>query len=219
MLLAVPFGTIPSVGPQGPPGVQGPQGPFGAGVAGPQGSPGSSLPGPQGNIGVGTQGPQGFVGAGIQGPAGPQGQVGTSPAATISATATPTATLGFFGSEPTWGILSQFHRVTRTGGIVSYQTRFTVRGQTNVDLAQVLYMEFVLPKATFGTPVLVNPPGTFLTIGAGYFSTPLTATSASVSLESQTVTDCTYRCFFIDGGILPANTDILFEFTCTWFTQ
>lgn len=219
MLLAVPFGTIPSVGPQGPPGVQGPQGPFGVGNQGPQGSTGLSLPGPQGSVGLGVQGPQGSVGAGSQGPTGQQGEAGDSPVGPISATATPVAILRPSAANPTWAFVEQFHRVTRIGGLVSYQTRFTVNGQTNYNLGSVLGMDFVLPKATFGTPIFPNTPDTTLTNGAGYVSATLTPTRTSVGLMSQTATDCTYRCFNVGGGTLPANTDIDFEFTCTWFTQ
>lgn len=216
MLLATPSRTPSSVGAQGPPGAPGPQGPIGLSVAGPQGFPGSGVQGSQGNPGANLPGPQGDVGVGTQGSAGPQGFAGASPDGTPTATATPVATLGLVTG---WAILEQFHRVTRTGSTVAYQTRFTIRGPSNYDLAQLAYMEFVLPKATFGSPIPVPNPGNQITYGSASVNGGAFSCLGYVVLSTETPTDFTYQCFYSEGGILPANTDVVFEFNCVWFTQ
>lgn len=230
MLLAIPFGSSSTVGPQGPPGVRGPQGPFGlgtqgpqgapgAGIAGPQGFPGAGIQGPQGATGVGVQGPQGNVGVGSQGPQGIQGATGNSPAGAISATATPSATLNLAGNPPDWVILSQFNRITRAAGIVSFQTRFTIRGTTPYNAAQFITIDILLPHATFGTPRRLNLGDDTIASGPSYVSTQTTPTRSGVDIILTTPGDDTYQCAFGFTGTLPANTDIIVEYDCTWSTQ
>lgn len=237
MLLGVRGDLDASAGPQGPPGAAGPQGPPGVALPGPQGVPGvgtqgsQGIPGvgtqgPQGATGVGTQGPQGFPGVGIQGPQGapgsgpqgaqgPQGATGTS-FSTPQATDVPVFTL--VQAPVDWAILAQLGRVTRVGSIVSLQTSIDIQGTAPYTDPTVIF-EFVLPKATFGTPS--NLTGSVVTNGihAYVYSTTTVQAEASILLQSQDATTVTYRYV---GSITPpllANTSHAFRYNCTWCSQ
>lgn len=211
MLLAVRADLNSAAGPQGVPGAPGPQGPPGIGIQGPQGAAGVGTQGPQGAPGVGTQGPQGAPGVGTQGSQGPQGVAGTSPAPVAEATATPTQTLVL--PDPTWAITQQGSRVTRAGSIASFQTQFVLEGTTIYNGSSVI-VDFVLPKATFGTPVPLNSPGNILTNGS---CTP--NNEAIVILQAQDATTVTYRYVATITPPLAANTPVTFGFDGAWYTQ
>lgn len=216
MLLAVRGDLNSAAGPQGVPGAPGPQGPPGIGLQGPQGQPGAGTQGPQGDPGVGTQGPQGATGIGTQGSQGPQGVVGTSPAPIVESTTTPTLTL--VQPDPDWAITQQGSRVTRVASIASLQTQFVVEGTTIYNGTTVV-VDFVLPKATFGTPVPLNSPGNVLTNGNHYDVSGTNLNEASVILQSQDATTVTYRYTATIVPPLAANTPYTFGFNGSWYTQ
>lgn len=226
MLLAVRANLNSTTGPQGVPGAPGPQGPPGVGIQGPQGMtvvgsqgtqgvPGVGSQGPQGAPGIGTQGPQGSPGVGTQGNQGPQGIAGASPPALPEATATPTMTL--IQPSVTWSITQQGSRVTRLGSIVTLQTFFVLQGSTIFNGTEVI-VEFVLPKATFGTPVPLNSPGNVLTNNVYSFGdSTLTLKEASVILQSQDATNVTYRYIPTVTPPMSNGSPFQFRFNCNWY--
>ena len=211
MLLGVRSDLGGASGPQGPPGAAGPQGLPGIGIQGPQGPTGVGTQGFQGVPGVGVQGPQGATAVGAQGSQGPQGVAGTSPAAIVDGTATPTLTL--IQPAADWSITQQGCRITRIGSIAALQSEFVIEG-TTIYNGTTIEVEFVALKADVGTPIPLDSPGNILTNGRGTIDD-----EASVVLQSQDATTVTYRCILTITPPLAANTPFTFGFSGTWYTQ
>ena len=241
MLLAIRSDLAAGSGPQGPPGlpgqqgapgigIQGFQGPTGVGTQGPQGIPGVGTQGPQGAAGVGTQGPQGLpgvgtqgaqgaAGVGVQGAQGPQGPQGASSSPLAVATLVP----ALFVSRPVtqWSLSDQGVRVTRTGNIVSLQLRAVYRG-TAVAAASTFSLQFSLPVATFGSPVVLGAPS--LQISCGAYRDPTTGLSNLFEVDAFSFSPgppAQYTYEVINTIVPPAaaNTDYPVLIDCTWYTQ
>lgn len=225
MLLAKPSGLQPTIGPQGEPGPAGPQG---IPAAGPQGPQGASLAGPQGTQGqsnVGTQGNQGAQGVGAQGPQGitnigPQGDPGAPGADGVVpplAEVSNQPTLVLNNPPAPWVFVTDDVRATRSGSIITFGAICTLSSPTPYALPLPINFDFVLPKATFGTPVPIS--GTTLTNFVVYVSANVGPSVGIVALFSQDATNVTYRVTATIDTTLPGNTDIDVEFNCTWYTQ
>lgn len=214
MFLAVPVGVSAITGPQGVPGPAGPQGIPTVGTQGPQGATGVGPQGPQGVTNVGSQGPQGAVGVGPQGNQGPQGAAGSVPPF-AEAAVKPVAVLN--NPPAPWLITVDGVRVTRAGSLVGFVAICTIRGTTPYALPAPISFDFVLPKATFGTPLPTT--GTTLSNFVAYVSTNSTPSDGEAILLSQDATTVTYRMSASIDSSLLANVSVLVEFNCTWYTQ
>lgn len=234
--VAVPVVLQPTVGPQGAPGQAGPQGVPTLGTQGPQGATGVGPRGFQGASSVGTQGPQGSNTIGPQGAqgatnVGPQGAQGTTSApgpqgnvgpqgANGSGTPAPQVTVVptvTVSNPPLWTIGVQGFRATRVASIVSFQATCSITGPTPYAPGVPVALNFVLPKATFGTPL----PITGAVLSNFLASMPVNAgkTNAAVTILSQDATTVTYQATFTTDTVLAASTPYDLEFNCTWYTQ
>lgn len=214
MYLAVPSGVQSIAGPQGVPGPAGPQGDPTVGTQGPQGATGIGPQGPQGIPTVGTQGFQGAAGVGPQGTQGPQGVPGVVPPFAENSVV-PVSVLN--NPPAPWLITAGAARVTRAGSIVGLVAIYVIRGTTQYALLAPISFDFVLPKATFGTPVPII--GTTLSNFQVFIRTIGTPSDGVATLLSQDATTVTYRISVSISTTLLDNIDYGVELNCAWYTQ
>lgn len=212
---ALPVIVEPSTGPQG---IQGPAGPQGVTTAGPQGPQGAVGVGPQGPQGVATAGPQGPQGAPNTGPQGAQGPQGTAGVVPPFPEARVVITSVLNNPPAPWSITAGEGLVQRSGSVVGLIVTYNIDGgAVNYTLQQPIAFDFVLPKATFGTPVPLV--GTTLTNFPVYQVVIGGPSSGSVVLQSQDATTVTYRALININTTLVAGQAYDVLFNCTWYTQ